>query len=128
AALDIVDAEAVKDAGDLDLVLEGEVDAVGLGAVAKRGVEQVETFSHDGNSGQATAGGHASVSRSGCWWLITRCFQSSCRGSDPGARIGRPGIPSTKGSLSTGFTWMTGAATAGSSKAPMASSTPRSYS
>ena len=48
AALDIVDAELVEHARDGELVGEREVDAVGLRAVAQRGVEQIETFAgHD---------------------------------------------------------------------------------
>src|SRR5262249_38838156 len=44
AALDVVDAEFVKHADDSDLVGVGEVDAVGLSAVAQRRVEQIEMF------------------------------------------------------------------------------------
>ena len=44
AALDIVDAELVEHAGDRQLVGEREVDAIGLRAVAQRGVEQIEAF------------------------------------------------------------------------------------
>ena len=44
AALDIVDAELVEHARDRDLVGEREIDAVGLRAVAQRGVEQIEAF------------------------------------------------------------------------------------
>ena len=48
AALDIVDAELVEHAGDGDLVLEREVDAVGLRAVAQRRVEEIEALAgHD---------------------------------------------------------------------------------
>ena len=48
AALDIVDAEIVEHARDGDLVGEREVDAVGLRAVAQRGVEEIEAFTgHD---------------------------------------------------------------------------------
>ena len=44
AALDIVDAEVVEHARDGQLVVEREIDAVGLRAVAQRGVEEVEAF------------------------------------------------------------------------------------
>ena len=44
AAFDIVDAELVEHAGDRQLVGEREIDAVGLRAVAQRGVEQIEAF------------------------------------------------------------------------------------
>ena len=44
AALDIVDAEVVEHAGDRELVVQREVDAVGLRAVAQRGVEQIEAL------------------------------------------------------------------------------------
>ena len=40
AALDIVDAEFVEHAGDELLVVQREIDAVGLRAVAQRGVER----------------------------------------------------------------------------------------
>ena len=57
AALDIVDAELVEHAGDRDLVLEREVDAVRLRAVAQRRVEQVEAlFSHEAPPVPWTAG------------------------------------------------------------------------
>ena len=50
AALDIVDAEFVEHAGDQLLVMQREIDAVGLRAVAQRGVEQIEAlFAHDGS-------------------------------------------------------------------------------
>ena len=39
AALDIVDAEIIQHAGDDLLVRQREVDAIGLRAVAQRGVE-----------------------------------------------------------------------------------------
>ena len=49
AALDIVDAELVEHVRDRELVGEREIDAVGLRAVAQRGVEQIEAFAgHDG--------------------------------------------------------------------------------
>ncbi len=49
AALDIIDAELGQHVRDRELVAEGEVDAVGLRAVAQRGVEQIEAFTgHDG--------------------------------------------------------------------------------
>ena len=44
AALDIIDAELVEHAGDQLLVMQGKIDAVGLRAVAQRGVEQIEAF------------------------------------------------------------------------------------
>ena len=44
AALDIVDAEIVQHLRDHLLVLQREIDAVGLGAVPQRGVEQIEAF------------------------------------------------------------------------------------
>ena len=44
AALDIVDAELVEHAGDRELVVEREIDAVRLRAVAQRGVEEIESF------------------------------------------------------------------------------------
>ena len=48
AALDIVDAELVEHAGDRQLVGEREIDAVGLRAVAQRGVEQIKAFARHG--------------------------------------------------------------------------------
>ena len=42
AALHIIDAEAVKHAGDQDLVLDREVDPVGLRPVAQGGVEEIQ--------------------------------------------------------------------------------------
>ena len=44
AALDIVDAEFVEHARDDLLVMQREIDAVGLRAVAQRGVEQIKAF------------------------------------------------------------------------------------
>ena len=44
AGLDVVDAEAVEQRDDGELVLQREIDAVGLRAVAQRGVEQIEAF------------------------------------------------------------------------------------
>ncbi len=44
AALDVVDAEIVEHLGDRELVAEREIDAVGLRAVAQRGVEEIEPF------------------------------------------------------------------------------------
>ena len=44
AALDIVDAELVEQLRDRQLVMQREVDAVHLRAVAQRGVEQIEAF------------------------------------------------------------------------------------
>ena len=44
AALDIVDAEIVKHFCDRLLVLQREIDAIGLRAVAQRGVEQIKAF------------------------------------------------------------------------------------
>ena len=44
AALDIIDAELVEHAGNRQLVGQREVDAIGLRAVAQRGVEQIEAF------------------------------------------------------------------------------------
>ena len=44
AALDIVDAEIVEHVRDRELVVEREIDAVGLRAVAQRGVEEIEAF------------------------------------------------------------------------------------
>src|SRR4030095_3049228 len=48
AAFHVIDAEIVKQAGDRELVVEGEVDAVRLRAVAQRGVEEIEAFAGDG--------------------------------------------------------------------------------
>ena len=42
AALDVVDAQQVELARDRDLVGDGEVDALGLGAVSQGGVEEIE--------------------------------------------------------------------------------------
>ncbi len=56
AALDIVDAELVEHAGDRQLVGEREVDAVGLRAVAQRGVEQIEAFAWPSVSCLTSAG------------------------------------------------------------------------
>ena len=54
AALDIVDAEFVEHPGDQLLVVQREIDAVGLRAVAQRGVEQIEAFAaHVGPPGAA---------------------------------------------------------------------------
>ena len=44
AALDIVDAEIVQHTGDGELVVECEINAVGLRAVAQCGVEKIEAF------------------------------------------------------------------------------------
>ena len=44
AALDIVDAEVVEHARERELVVQREVDAVRLRAVAQRGVEEIEAF------------------------------------------------------------------------------------
>src|SRR4029079_6921139 len=56
AAFDIVDAEFVEHAGDDLLVMQREVDAVGLRAVAQRGVEQIKAFAaHCGAPGAASA-------------------------------------------------------------------------
>jgi hypothetical protein len=44
AALDIIDAEPVQQFRDHELVVEREIDAVGLCAVAQRRVEQVQAF------------------------------------------------------------------------------------
>ncbi|MGY3410755.1 hypothetical protein ACVWZV_006868 [Bradyrhizobium sp. GM5.1] len=44
AALDIVDAEFIEHLGDDLLVGQREIDAVGLRAVAQRGVEQIEAL------------------------------------------------------------------------------------
>ena len=48
AAFDIIDAELVEHAGNRQLVVEREVDAVGLRAVAQRGVEEIEAFACHG--------------------------------------------------------------------------------
>src|SRR6185437_6183441 len=54
AALDIVDAEIVEQMRDQLLVMQREIDAVGLRAVAQRGVEEIEAFAtHDGPPGAA---------------------------------------------------------------------------
>src|SRR4030088_269249 len=54
AALDIIDAEFVEHLRDDLLVMQGEIDAVGLRAVAQRGVEQINTFAaHFGPPGAA---------------------------------------------------------------------------
>ena len=54
AALDIVDAEFVQHLRDHLLVMQGEVDAIGLRAVAQRGVEQIKAFAaHVGPPGAA---------------------------------------------------------------------------
>ena len=54
AALDIVDAEFVQHLRDHLLVMQREIDAVGLRAVAQRGVEQIEAFAaHGGTPGAA---------------------------------------------------------------------------
>ncbi len=49
AALDVVDAEVVEHRGDRELVVQREVDAVRLRAVAQRGVEEIDAFAtrHD---------------------------------------------------------------------------------
>ena len=48
AALDIVDAKIVEHLGDRQLVVEREIDAVRLRAVAQRGVEEIEAFAGHG--------------------------------------------------------------------------------
>ena len=48
AALDIVDAKIVQHFGDRQLVAKREIDAVGLRAVAQRGVEEIEAFGRHG--------------------------------------------------------------------------------
>ncbi len=54
AAFDVVDAEFVEHPGDKLLVMQREIDAVGLRAVAQSGVEQIEAFaSHVGTPGVA---------------------------------------------------------------------------
>ena len=54
AALDIVDAELVQHPGDDLLVVQREIDAIGLRAVAQRGVEQIKAFAaHVGPPGAA---------------------------------------------------------------------------
>ena len=54
AALDIVDAEFVQHLRDDLLVVQREIDAVGLRAVAQRGVEQIKAFAaHVGAPGAA---------------------------------------------------------------------------
>ncbi len=56
-ALDIVDAEIVEHICDDLLVMQREIDAVGLRAIAQRGVEQIETFAaHDGLPGISPRG------------------------------------------------------------------------
>src|SRR3977135_1962863 len=56
AALDIIDAEFVEHPGDQLLVVQREIDAVGLRAVAQRGVEQIEAFAaHVGPPGAAAS-------------------------------------------------------------------------
>src|ERR1051325_4106101 len=46
AAFDVVDAELVEQLGDRELVVQREIDAVHLRAVAQRGVEKIEAFFH----------------------------------------------------------------------------------
>ena len=54
AALDIIDAEFVEHPGDPLLVVQREIDAVGLRAVAQRGVEEIKAFAaHDETPGAA---------------------------------------------------------------------------
>ena len=48
AALDVVDAEKIELAGDGGLVGHGEIHALGLGAVAQGGVEEIEPVGHAG--------------------------------------------------------------------------------
>ena len=56
AALDIVDAEFVEHLRDDLLVMQREVDAVGLRAVAQRGVEEIKAFAaHGGTPGAAAS-------------------------------------------------------------------------
>ena len=71
AALDIVDAELVEHAGDRQLVVQREIDAVGLRAVAQRGVEQIEAFAAHCRALPACAHRPAS-SASWCWRAIRR--------------------------------------------------------
>jgi hypothetical protein len=48
ATFDIVDAEIVQHMGDDLLVMKREIDAIGLRAIAQRGVEQIDTLAaHD---------------------------------------------------------------------------------
>jgi hypothetical protein len=55
AALDIVDAELIQHLRDDLLVVQREIDAVGLRAVAQRGVEEIKAFAaHDGTPGAGT--------------------------------------------------------------------------
>ncbi len=48
AALDVVDAEKIELARDGGLVGHGEIHALGLGAVAQGGVEEIEPVGHAG--------------------------------------------------------------------------------
>ena len=44
AALDVVDAQVVQHRSDRKLVGKGEIDTIGLGAVAQGGVEEIKAF------------------------------------------------------------------------------------
>src|SRR5580692_10290863 len=48
AAFDIVDAELIKHARDRQLVRKREIDAVGLRAVAQRGVKEIKPLARHG--------------------------------------------------------------------------------
>ena len=59
AALDVVDAQEIELAGDGGLVGHGEIHALGLGAVAQGGVEEIEPVGH---AGGIIHGSHARAS------------------------------------------------------------------
>ena len=62
AALDVVEAEGVQGLGNQEFVLNGKVDAVGLGAVAEGRVEKIEAFAgHERFVGSVEKPSRASV-------------------------------------------------------------------
>jgi hypothetical protein len=68
APFDVIDAELVESAGDGELVLEGEVDALPLAAVAERGVVDLDACHRrslaDSRSNEKSPGGRPGLWRS----------------------------------------------------------------
>jgi hypothetical protein len=59
APLDVIDPELIEHLGDRELVGGGEVDALGLGAVAQGGVVQIDALGHRWVAGWYVASGQA---------------------------------------------------------------------
>src|SRR3569833_4546416 len=79
AALDIVDAEIVQHLRDDLLVMQREIDAVGLRAVAQRGIEEIEAFAAHWSAPGAAASPSAfcivvMASHSPLSEVVLRCF------------------------------------------------------